>query len=92
MSAYERQTRDYVKSVRNGHIVWGYSGKHHQDITDGITMSDVRWLIPYLSRITDEDLLAGFVASGASVSSAERFTRSLRVRIAQMVRVCETVQ
>jgi len=89
VSAYERQTRDFIKDVRNGTIVWGYDGKHGHDIADGITLSDVRWLLPYLSRITDEELRAGFVASGATVATAERFTRSLRSRIAQMERITE---
>jgi hypothetical protein len=91
-SAYERQTRDFVKGVRNGTIVWGYDGKHRHDITDGITVSDVRWLIPYLSRINQDDLRSGFIASGATVSDADRFVRSIRNRIAQLERLSETTQ
>jgi hypothetical protein len=91
VSAYERQTRNFVTGVQNGNITWGYDGKHRHDIADGITISDVRWLLPYLSRITDKELRAGFVASGATAATAERFTRSLRSRIAQMERVSETV-
>jgi len=91
-SAYERQTRDFVKGVRNGRIVWGYGGKHRHDITDGITISDVRWLLPHLSRITDEELQAGFVASGATGAGAERFTRSIRNRIGQMERISQTAK
>ena len=86
-TAYERQTPDFVKGVRNGSIVWGYDGKHRHDITDRITVSDVRWLVPYLSRITDDEFRAGFVSSGATNLEADRFTRSIRDRIAQLERV-----
>jgi hypothetical protein len=92
VSAYERQTRDFVKGVRNGNVVWGYSGKHSHDITDGITVRDVRWLMPYLSRITDEELRTGFLASGANMVTAGRFTRSMRDRIAQLERICEAAK
>lgn len=85
--AYERQTRDFVKGVHNGTIVWGYSGKHGPDITEGIGIDDVNWLLPYLSRITDQELRAGLVASGASEANAGRFTRSIRSRIAQLQRI-----
>jgi hypothetical protein len=51
---------------------------------------DVRWLLPYLSRISDEDLKAGLAASGASAPVAQEFTRSIRQRILQLQRVAET--
>jgi hypothetical protein len=92
VSAYERQTRDFVKGVRNGTIVWGYDGKHRRDITDGITVSDVRWLLPCLSRITDREFRVGFISSGATALDAGRFTRSIRNRIAQLERLSRTTE
>jgi hypothetical protein len=83
-AGYERQTKHFVQGLRNGTIVWGYTGKHKRDIVDGITTEDVLWLTPYLHRITDEDLRTGLVASGANAADAERFSRSIRNRIAQL--------
>jgi hypothetical protein len=57
---------------------------HRRDITDGITVSDVRWLLPWLSGITQDDFSVGFLASGATASDADRFARSIRNRIAQL--------
>jgi hypothetical protein len=91
-SAYERQTRDFVKRVPNGSVVWGYDGKHRQDITGGITISDVRWLLPYLSKITDGEFRSGFISSGATAVDAERFTRSIRNRIVQLERISQTAK
>ena len=76
---YARQTRKLVKSVSaSGEITWGYSSrKHKRDITQGIQISDVRWLVPWLARITDQDLHAGLMASGALPENVETFTQSV---------------
>ena len=91
-SAYQQQTRYFVREVQDGRIVWGYRCKHRRDITSGIMLSDVRWLLPYLSRISDDELRAGFIASGATVAGAERFTRSIRNRIGRMERISQTAK
>ena len=86
---YARQTRKLVKSVSaNGEITWGYSsGKHKRDITQGIQISDVRWLVPWLARITDQDLHAGLMASGALPENVETFTSAIRGRIRELQEV-----
>ena len=48
------------------------------------------WLLPYLSRITDEHLEAGLAASGASAPVAQEFTRLIRERILQLQRIAES--
>jgi hypothetical protein len=81
---YQRETRHFVEGVRDGCVVWGFRGKHEHDITSGITVEDVRWLTPYLARISDEQLRAGLLASGASEYYAGSLTRSIRARIRQL--------
>ena len=75
---------------QNGALKWGFKGKHNQDITAGVGVADVIWLDRYLSRITDEDLNAGFVASGASQPVAREYTRLMRERIVQLQRVAQS--
>jgi hypothetical protein len=89
IDAYERQTPQFFKGVNNGTIVWGYSGKHGEDITAGITVEDVRWLLPYLARITDEQFRTGLMASGATPANAARFSRAIRNRIAQLRQIAK---
>jgi hypothetical protein len=89
IEAYERQTPQFVKGVQNGEIVWGYSGKHGEDITARITLDDVRWLLPYLTRITDGQLRTGLMASGATPAFAERFSRAIRNRIEQLQHIAQ---
>ncbi len=81
---YTDQTPDFVKGVKDDFFVWGYSGQHTKDFTEGIRTSDVRWLLQYLGRITDDQLRAGLEASGATPAEVERFTKSIRERIGQM--------
>ena len=87
IAAYERQSKDFVKCVRDGQVVWGFEGKHGRDISEGITLEDVRWILPLLSGITREQMIAGFVASGAAPRTAERFARALRSRIEQLEQI-----
>ena len=86
-AAYEKQTKDFVKGVVDGTVVWGFQGKHGRDVSEGITVEDVRWMLPYLSRITRDQMIAGFVASGARPETAARFAHALRNRIAQLERI-----
>jgi len=81
---YQAQTKDFVRSAPGGRIEWGYRGKHDQDITQGISVDDVRWLLRYLSRVTDEELRAGLRASGATEEEIAIYARSVRERIAQL--------
>jgi hypothetical protein len=83
-SGYRDQTKTFVQGTAGQTIEWGYHGKHGKDITSGISAGDVRWLLTYLSRVTDEELRAGLRASGATDLQIDVYTRSLRDRIAQL--------
>ena len=83
-AGYQQQTKGFVRGTANQGFEWGYRGKHGKDITSGITAGDVRWLLTYLSRVTDEELRVGLRASGAREPEIDIYTRSLRSRIAQL--------
>jgi len=87
---YHSQTSNFVRLTSNGKLDLGFKGKHGQDITAGVRLEDIRWLVPYLSRISDEDLKAGLAASGASAPVAQQFTKSIRERVLQLQRVADT--
>ncbi|MEO6727202.1 MAG: hypothetical protein ABIU20_02055 [Blastocatellia bacterium] len=81
---FKSQTKDFVKGVRGDFMQFGYSGQHTDDFKSDIRVSDVKWLLPYLSRVTDDQLRAGLQASGATPDEVECFTQSLRTRINQL--------
>jgi hypothetical protein len=81
---YTQQTADFVKGVKGDNFVWGYSGQHTNDFKDGITISDIRWLMKYLGRISDDQLRTGLQASGAAPNEVGCFAKALRDRIDQM--------
>jgi hypothetical protein len=87
---YRIQTTSFVKMSKDGALEWGFKGKHSRDITAGVGVADVIWLERYLARITDADLNAGFVASGASQPVAREYTRLMRDRIVQLQRVAQS--
>ena len=87
---YEAETRNFARLAADGRIEWGYRGKHGQDITSGISVADVRWLMTYLARISGEDLQAGLRASGATEAQIGAYTRAIQERIAQLQRLTDS--
>lgn len=87
---YRQQTKSFARSGQDGRIEWGYRGKHDQDITSGISVEDVRWLLTYLSPVTDDELRAGLRASGATQAEIEVYTRSIRDRIVGLQKLTVT--
>jgi hypothetical protein len=86
-AGFAAQTPQFVTGVADGLVRFGYSGQRTADVSGGIRVTDVRWLNQYLGRITDEQLRAALVASGAGPEETESFARSLRDRISQLAQV-----
>jgi hypothetical protein len=84
---YVKQTPHFVKGVENGYVQWGFSGKHTRDLTEGISVDDVHWLMQYLGQVTDRQLQEGLRASGANPQEVERFSKAIRQRIEQLEQV-----
>ncbi len=83
-SAFVRDSARFVVGVRAGGIEWGFSGKHGDDLKTGITPADVRWLLPYLLRITAGQLRAGLKGSGATERQASCWAAAIEERIRQL--------
>jgi hypothetical protein len=81
---YEKQTADFIKGVERGFVEFGYSGQHTGTFKEGISVNDVKWLMGYVGRITDQQIRDGLKASGATPDEIDRFARSIRNRIDQM--------
>jgi hypothetical protein len=86
-AGYREQTKTFVRLSPGQAIEWGYRGKHEQDITSGVSVGDIQWLLTVLSRVTDEQLRAGLRASGAREPDIEVFAPSIRDRISQLQRI-----
>jgi len=84
---FEAQTPGFVARVEGDVVYFGYVGQRTADIAHNISPADVRWLMPYLGRITDAQLREALDASGATHDEADIFTRALRDRITQLGRV-----
>jgi hypothetical protein len=81
---YEKQTSDFIKGVKGGFVEFGYSGQHTGSFKEGIRVDDVKWVLGYIGRITDQQIKDGLQASGATPDEVDRFTRAIRDRIEQM--------
>ncbi len=87
---YDRQSKELIKGVENGAIDWGYAGQHTHLMTDGIRVSDVKWLMQYLGRVTDRQLYTGLISSGASEEDAGFCAEGLRTRIQELETVANS--
>jgi hypothetical protein len=81
---YQQQTPNFLRGVTGATLTWGYSGQHTQDFRGDISRDDVRWLLRYLGRITDDQLRLGLEASGATREENDCFTTAIRARIDRM--------
>jgi hypothetical protein len=86
---YRRQTRRFVR-MNGDEIQWGYSGQHTKDFLTDIRVDDVRWLLTYLGRISDAQLRAGLLSSGATTAGAGCFATAIRTRIDELQSIVNT--
>lgn len=86
---FAKQSKDFIKGVKNGFIEFGYKGQRTDEIRNGITPADAKWLLQYLGKITDSQMRAGLQASSATPDEVECFTRAILDRINQLKRVAQ---
>ncbi|HUK16295.1 MAG TPA: hypothetical protein VLW65_07760 [Bryobacteraceae bacterium] len=89
-SGFTRDSPHFINGVRGNVVEWGYSGKHEDDVRGGITLDDLRWLAPYLERITGEEIRAGLEASGATQRQTACWAGALEYRIRAIEAVART--
>ena len=88
---YASQTSEFVKGVKDGRVVWGFSGAFNQkDIAEGITPQDVRWIVQFIGRLTDSQIRTALEASGATPQEVVCFSKSVRERINQLGKVAQS--
>ena len=81
---YEDQSNELIKGVKNGMVEWAYSGQHTESIKDNISVTDVKWLMGYLGKLSDAQIRAALQASGATTSEVSCFSRAVRERITRL--------
>jgi hypothetical protein len=81
---FSEQTPQFVAGVDGEFVQWGYSGQRTGDIAKGIRVSDARWLLQYLGRLSDDQIASAVGASGGTAEEAACFTRALVARLNQL--------
>jgi hypothetical protein len=78
------QNSKFIKGVHNNYVEFGYSGQRTEDIREGIKVSDVRWLLRSIGRISDTQIRDGLIASGATQEELKCFLAAIRDRIQRL--------
>jgi len=89
VDGFEAQTPQFVTGVKDGRVLFGYTGQRTADIAGDIPVDHVRWFHSYASRLTERQLVDGLLASGATDDEAARFARALINRIKQLGRAID---
>ncbi len=89
-SGFTADSPDLITGVRGNIVEWRYSGKNQDDVKSGITVDDLRWLAPYLERITAEEIRAGLKASGATPRQTACWAGALEYRMRAIEAVAQT--
>jgi hypothetical protein len=88
LEGFEAQTPGFVTGVRDGLVLFGYTGQRTAEIAGDIRIDHVRWFHRYLSQLDERYLTAALQASGANDDEATRFARALTDRIRQLGSAC----
>ena len=88
-SGYWIDTPHFVEQAGPNGLRWSYSGKRDEEIKRGISVDDIRWLTPYLSKLTKEQLQAGLKASGATDRQAACWASAIDNRTRQLEAVAK---
>jgi hypothetical protein len=83
-AGFSSQTRQFVNGVEGGLVRFGYDGKLRTDIREGIRVTDVRWLLGFVGRITNAQIRAGLSAAGATAEEVDCFATAIRERVEQL--------
>jgi hypothetical protein len=76
-----------VRGIDGEFVQFNYTGQRTADIAEGIRVSDVRWLLKTLGRLTDTQIAAAVAASGGTVDEVRCFTGALRARLTHLTDV-----
>lgn len=79
-----QQSANWAQRAEDGTLLFRYDGNISEGFRTGIPAAHAAWLMNYLGAITDAQLRAGLVASGANDNDANCFTKALRERVEQL--------
>jgi hypothetical protein len=81
VDSFEREP--FVRGVSNGHVRFGYRGRHQELLDDRIAVDDVKWICERLQKISDAQWRDAFRAGGYSEDVSARYIARLHSKIAE---------
>jgi hypothetical protein len=89
-AAFAKQSDHFVDGVSNGFVSFNYTGKSADQVSNNIRTSDVKWFMDRMGKLTDEQIKAGLIGSGATPGEVPCFTQAFRKRLDQLATVAST--
>ena len=79
--AFAEESELFVSGVDAEFVRFGYTGQRTADIAEGIRVSDARWLLTTLDRLSEPQIADAVRASGGTPEEVTIFARALRTRL-----------
>ena len=82
--AYASRTKHLMDGVENGYVQFNYgqyAGRHEHALSHGIRVEDMKWFLSRMQGLTDTQVRAALLASGATHAEASCFTTAFRERL-----------
>ena len=87
---YAKDTKTFVEGVRDGFVIFNFDGKKSSQITNGIRMEHLKWLMGRLGKLSDAQIDAALDGSGATAEEKACFSKAFRSRLGQLKMIAES--
>lgn len=84
---YRKQTPVWIDGIEDGFIYFRHDGKLAGQVTNGVRVSDAKWLSDRLSFLTDSAIRDRFEKSGATAEEAACFVPAFAERLGSLRKV-----
>ena len=88
-SNYSKDSKSFIEGPQNGFMVFNYDGKKSAQVTNGIRVEHVKWLMSRLGKLSDAQIDAALDASGATPEEKACFGKAFRSRLGQLMTIAE---
>jgi hypothetical protein len=81
---YAKDSNSFIDGVENGYVIFNFDGKKSSEVTNGIRIEHMKWLMSRLGKLSDAQIDAALTASGATSEEKACYSKAFRSRLDQL--------
>jgi hypothetical protein len=82
--AFDKRSDTLIEGSGGGYVAFNYTqyaARHEHALSEGIRVADLDWFMSRMGKLTDAQIHAALLASGATQDEGDCFTRAIRRRM-----------